>query len=484
VDAGLEMMDKGAAAPALGGGIEARSIDYVPRSMRHGKLSDQAPFWFLGNFQFFTVAIGFIGPGLGLSFGYTALAGISGVLFGTVFMAFHAAQGAHLGLPQMIQSRAQFGYLGVIVPLVGTAFTFLGFNVVDALLMSSGLKSLFGWPPTVVILAVSGAAVLLAIYGHDWLHRAFKALLVVSLPLYVILSGYIILAGAHAQASPHALGFSLTAFAAQFAASASYNITYGPYVSDYSRYLPHDTPSGRVIAAVFAGASASAIWLILIGAWLAAQFGATDALQALDQSGNLVVYGFGAFLALSSVAAMMATMGLNAYSAALTFITGLTCFIPVKPGVGLRVGAILVSAAIWVAVSLSVSGDAVEILDVVLTAMLYLLSPWTAVSLVDYFLVRKGRYATLELFKPDGIYGRWSAGGLVAYAAGLACSVPFFELPKVFVGPAAKRMGDVDVAWLVGMVVAALAYMVAARSIDLGREAAVVAESEQALEGA
>src|ERR1700756_440203 len=55
--------------------IERKSIDYVPEAERHGRVTDQVSFWFLGNFHFFTIAIGFVGPSMGLSFGYTALAG-------------------------------------------------------------------------------------------------------------------------------------------------------------------------------------------------------------------------------------------------------------------------------------------------------------------------------------------------------------------------------------------------------------------------
>jgi predicted amidohydrolase len=46
--------------------IERRFIDYVPEAERHGKVWHQGPFWFLGNFQLFTITMGFIGPGLGL----------------------------------------------------------------------------------------------------------------------------------------------------------------------------------------------------------------------------------------------------------------------------------------------------------------------------------------------------------------------------------------------------------------------------------
>ena len=103
--------------------IEARSIDWVPENERHGKLWHQGPLWFLGNFQYFSIPIGFIGPSMGLSLGWTIVASILGIAVGTIFMAFHASQGPTMGLPQLIQSRAQFGYRGVVVPLLATLFT-------------------------------------------------------------------------------------------------------------------------------------------------------------------------------------------------------------------------------------------------------------------------------------------------------------------------------------------------------------------------
>src|SRR6204780_3971317 len=154
--------------------IERKSIDYVAEHERHGRVIDQGPFWFLGNFHFFTIAIGFVGPSMGLSFGFTSLAGTLGILFGTIFVAFHASQGAELGLPQMIQSRAQFGYRGVIVGLVGTLFTFIGFTVADSVLVARGLDGILGWNETVVTLVIAAIATSIAIYGHDWLHLIFR----------------------------------------------------------------------------------------------------------------------------------------------------------------------------------------------------------------------------------------------------------------------------------------------------------------------
>jgi hypothetical protein len=55
-------------------GIETRSIDWIPDTERHGKVWHQAPLWFLGNFQYFTIPIGFIGPAFGLSLAWTIVA--------------------------------------------------------------------------------------------------------------------------------------------------------------------------------------------------------------------------------------------------------------------------------------------------------------------------------------------------------------------------------------------------------------------------
>lgn len=460
--------------------IETKSIDYVARDERHGRVVDQVPFWFLGNFHFFTIAIGFVGPGMGLSWGYTALAGTLGILFGTVFVAFHASQGVELGLPQMIQSRAQFGYRGVTLVLVGTLLTFIGFNVADTVLTANGLHGILGWNGTAVALLAAAASALLAIWGHDWLHRVFRWCFALGLPLYTLLTLAIVF-GRVPATHPHPGGFSWVAFVAQFAASASYNITYAPSVSDYSRYLPYDTRPRNIIAAVFTGAASSAIWLIALGAWLATRLGASDGLVALYDAGNALAHGFGTLLAMASVVALVATMGLNAYSGMLTIITGLSSFIDVRPTAGLRVAAIVVLALIWLSLSFIVSVDSIALVFAVLTMMLYLLVPWTAVNLVDYFFVRRGRYAITQLFRPHGIYGAWSARGLAAYGIGFTSMLPFFVLPEYYMGPAARALGGVDLGWLVGLVVSASVYLWLCRAFDPAREAAAVTESNAAL---
>jgi Permease for cytosine/purines, uracil, thiamine, allantoin len=97
------------------GGLEIRSIDYVPLSERHGKVWHLGPLWFMSNAQIATLAVGLISISEGASLFWSVLAIVVGVLVGTLFMAFHSAQGPQLGVPQMIQSRPQFGYIGALL---------------------------------------------------------------------------------------------------------------------------------------------------------------------------------------------------------------------------------------------------------------------------------------------------------------------------------------------------------------------------------
>jgi NCS1 family nucleobase:cation symporter-1 len=469
-------------------GVEVRSIDWVPEQERHGKLWHQAPLWFLGNFQYFTIAVGFVGPSLGLSLWWTILASVAGIGVGTIFMAFHGSQGPKLGLPQMIQSRAQFGYSGVIVVTFAAFFTYMAFNVTDQVLLSQGLAGTFHWNATLMAVISASLAALLAILGHDWVHRVFRVLLYISFPLITIITFAIIFGKAGGHATSVHYGFTISAFMAQFTTAAAYNITYAPYVSDYSRYLPKSTSSKKVIASVFFGAGSSAVWLIAIGAWLAIRLGATDGLVGLQTAGNNVVHHLGGLAAFFSVSALLATMGMNAYGAMLCVLTGIDSFKKVKPTRNARVITILILAVVWYVIASTITGSGVNTLFTALTLMLYLLVPWTATNLVDYFFVRRGHYAITSLFTPKGIYGRWGRRGLLAYLIGLLAEVPFMMLTDIdglhYIGPAARALGNTDISFLVGFVVTCVAYLLLARTLDVAGEQPAVEESERELKQA
>ncbi len=165
----------------------------------------------------------------------------------------------------------------------------------------------------------------------------------------------------------------------------------------------------------------------------------------------------------------------------LTLLTGIDSIVKIGVTRATRIVGILVLAAIWLSISLSLNSNAITALFDALSIMLYLLVPWTAVNLMDYFFVRKGHYAITDFFTPRDIYGAWGMRGIGAYVIGFLASVPFFNLAGVFEGPVAKLLGDVDISWAPGLLFSALAYYLLTRSENLAAERPAIEASARTL---
>jgi len=174
----------------------------------------------------------------------------------------------------------------------------------------------------------------------------------------------------------------------------------------------------------------------------------------------------------------------------LTVLTGIDSFKKIRTSRMLRAVTVVVLAVIWYAIgaSISTSGSSTAVNAVLnsLTLMLYLLVPWTALNLVDFFFVRRGHYAITDIFRPDGVYGAWGWRGLTAYAVGFAAEIPFMVLPPIagfsYTGWFPNHVTNgVDYSWLVGLVVSGLVYFVLSRSLDLTSEQTAIEASERQL---
>src|ERR1700757_500688 len=171
--------------------IETRSIDYVPLAERHGKVWHLWPVWFSGDAHLATVAVGVLGVTLGGNLLWTALAVIAGCLVGTFFMAFHSTQGPQLGLPQMIQSRPQFGYTGALLVWGVAMVTYIGYNAFNQLLAAQAIHQLDAAvapaaPASIVVVAL--LAVSLAAVGYDKIHLAQRGLAYLMIAILTVFS--------------------------------------------------------------------------------------------------------------------------------------------------------------------------------------------------------------------------------------------------------------------------------------------------------
>jgi nucleobase:cation symporter-1, NCS1 family len=94
--------------------------------------------------------------------------------------------------------------------------------------------------------------------------------------------------------------------------------------------------------------------------------------------------------------------------------------------------------------------------------LLFFFVPWSAINLVDYYLVKRGRYDVASFFTPNGIYGKIQWWACICYVITLAVQVPFLD-QLFYVGPLVKPLGGADISWIVGFGVASLLYLAGAK---------------------
>lgn len=263
--------------------------------------------------------------------------------------------------------------------------------------------------------------------------------------------------------------FRSVPFLAQFFAAASYQIAWSIYVSDYSRYLPRDVGVSASFWWTYLGGFVGGAWTMLVGTVAAALYPALEVAAALRTAADAVLPGFGKPLLLCSLLGLVTITSLNFYGASLTLLSVADSLKPGRPTLGKRLLALLVSTVAASGIALVSSQNFVEKFGEFLAILLYLFTPWTAVNLVDFYLIRKGHYSVREIFNAHGMYGRWNWRGLSAYGTGFIVMIPFFST-ETWKGPVAKALGGADIAMLVGLPVSAIVYAWACRSLDVAAD--------------
>jgi purine-cytosine permease-like protein len=316
------------------------------------------------------------------------------------------------------------------------------------------------------MLAFTVLSVALAVIGYDLIHIAQRWVAYILILALLVFSVAVALHG-HFSAQQLALGdFHVVPFLAQFFAAASYQIAWSIYVSDYSRYLPRDVGVGASFWWTYLGAFVGGAWTMLVGTVAAALYPTLEIAAALRSAADAVLPGFGKPLLVCSLFGLLTITSLNFYGASLTLLSVADSLRPSRLTLAKRVLALLLSAVVATGLALQSSHDFVEKFGAFLSVLLYLFTPWTAINLVDFYVVRKGHYSVREIFNPNGMYGRWNWRGLLAYGLGFVAMIPFFST-GLYTGPVAAALGGADVAMLVGLPVSAIAYLLACRSLDL-----------------
>ena len=232
----------------------------------------------------FNVVLGGVTIEIGLTF-WWALAAISaGTIIGALLIALHATQGPRLGVPQSIQSRGQFGFYGAAFMFPAVLALNIGFIAAQLVIQAqalSGVTSALTIPQWILILAVP--ALVIGIYGYRWIHGAIQVTAVVVTIALVIMAIQALRHGSLPASQASTAAPSPGLFLAGVALLTIDMLSFGPFVSDYSRYLPARINGRQLFWAIYAGNVTATIFSCAVGAYITALLPKLDPVSAVGQ---------------------------------------------------------------------------------------------------------------------------------------------------------------------------------------------------------
>ncbi|MEH2919998.1 purine-cytosine permease family protein [Samsonia erythrinae] len=438
--------------------IEDKSVDYVPENERHGKSRSLFTLWFCTNIAPLAVVTGAISTQtfhLNIASAFTAI--IAGHLFGGLFLALTSAQGPRIGIPQMVQSRAQFGRYGSLLVIAFTTVIYLGFFISNITLSGNVINNVLPEIPlTHATIIGAFAATLIGIIGYRFIHRINK--------IGAWVMGGALVAGLYVMFSQplpadfwQRGSFSLNGWFATFSICAVWQISFSPYTSDYSRYLPAEVGVFRPFICTWLGACSGTILAFLFGVIAVNRVGGEiEAMAAVRQASGFL----GPTLMVLFLLNIICHNSMNLYGTVLSLLTAVQTFRPAwLPGAKVRVivSAIVLVGGIWV--SVAAAANFVSFFLNLIWALIGVLIPWCVINLLDFYVVKKQNYDIDSIFSADGgRYGLVNKPALFIYFGGVLIQIPFVE-NAFFTGPYAHVVPGADISWGISMIVTGVSYL-------------------------
>jgi nucleobase:cation symporter-1, NCS1 family len=440
--------------------LEELTIQPVPEAQRTGNVRHLFSFWFTVQIIPLAVVTGLLGPTVfGLDVKWTILAIIVGSLVGAVFMALHSAQGSKLGVPQMIQARAQFGMYGSVPITVIVILIYVGWIVALMVLAQQTLGAVWTSLGTTAGLLLSTALTLFAVVVGYQLILRFNRVMVWLSGLALVVT--LLYTGVHAADLGGGLAsaggsFTWAGFLGMASVVGVWQLSYAPYVSDYSRYLPSSTSTRSAFWYTYAGTVLGVIGAMSVGALLVAGLGQNGGLGDMD---GFMPHPVFVFVMLMFFLGAIDAGVINMYGSSLCVLTCIQTFkLSWAPRASARhLTAVLLAIAVFI-VSTTVSDNFVTDYTNFILVLAYLLVPWSIINLIDYYWVHKGDYDPESFSDPTSGYGSYNVPALLSYVLGCLVQIPFVST-TLYVGPIAERTDAVDTSWVVGSIATTFIYL-------------------------
>ncbi|MEJ3653352.1 cytosine permease [Actinomycetes bacterium KLBMP 9759] len=453
--------------PAEAVPFDRHGIEPIPDGARDSTPMEQFWVWAGANIAPINWVLGALGVTLGLSLVETLVVVALGNVVGCAVFGVFNVIGHRTAVNQMVLGRAPFGRRGAIVPgvvqgLLTMAWvgvnTWVVLDLVLGILRQLGLDTGLG-TKYLVAAVIMLVQLVLALYGF-YAIRSFEKYTVPATVALMAVMTVLALVGTDLNwtGSGTAEGVDKVTAITQLltAIGVGWGVSWIPYSADYSRFVRPSASPRSVFWASALGMYLPTVWLAALGACLAS--GGADA----DPSA-LVISTFG-IMAVPVLLLIMhgpvATNILNLYSCSLA---ALSIGITVARWKLTLVAGVVASAVLVV----FVQADSFALaFDHWMVSILVWISPWAAIVLVDFWVVRGGRLDVASLYAPAELspHGSANGGALLSLAAGIVAGWSWqFGLVPAMQGPVATAMGGTDLSWLSGSLVAGGLYVLVTR---------------------
>ncbi|MDA4128416.1 MAG: cytosine permease [Thaumarchaeota archaeon] len=430
--------------------LEKYGIEHIPDEERHGSAGRVFTLWFAANL---TVADYVIGVLSVLVFHLTVLQAVPvlivGNLLGGIMVGLSAAMGPKLGFPQMFSSRSSFGRKGNYVVGGLNWISTIGWFSVNTILGTEAIQAMvpnFNFYVGATVLV--GVQVLIAVYGHDFIQLFEKAMSIVLgllfLGIFVLTVPHLNQAVAFVPPGGSVGSAALSSLGVVLAVSFSYIMSWSPYASDYSRYLPASTSKRKIATYALVGGALASFAVETIGAIIGSL-----TLNSRDFFGALNDFA-GTLGPLALIAIVLGAMAANALNIYTNSLSALVLDVRVKRWI-----TVVAGGSIGLALSILGGTNFETFYESFLLILDYWIMPWLAIVLIDFFVVKRTTVESLSRTKSFD----WTTLGI--YFVAILLSIPFMVLPT-YTGPVVGALsgwfGGADFSYFISFLAAGLVY--------------------------
>jgi NCS1 family nucleobase:cation symporter-1 len=419
--------------------IEQIGIERVNINSRRGSPRSLFTLWFAANLTIADFAIGFIPIAIGLNFESAFISIIIGNILGSIIVSLSAIMGPKTGYPQMMGTTNSMGrsimkFFG-IVNLSNTLGWFIINNILSVIALYLIIRVYYVFLLLLFVLFVY----IIALVGHDFIHKIERILSYVLGILFLLIFIRIFLDGDMKFVNPGHVSLGISFFG-MIAFSYSYLMSWGPYASDYSRYLPENVNLKSVFLNVFLGSLISTTFVELVALIISYATLNSSPLSSLALiSGKFYILSLMAIV-LGGISANV----LNLYSSALS---GLVGGIRIK-----RTRFVGIIAIIGLILSIFFYSGFYQFFESFLFILDYWISPWVAILIIDFLVFKEFKLNFQTGINPEGLF---------SYLGGLSVSIPFMNISigsYSYTFPLSRYLGGIDISYFISFIVAGIIY--------------------------